>query len=75
MKLEDVGDQIRLQEWHMQHRGSLMARLLHHTIDHSRETDSMEEEKSQEEGERQGERQDEGALETDINNSLIVVDV
>ena len=55
----------------MQHRGSLMARLLHHTIDHSRETDSMEEEKSQEEGERQ----DEGALETDINNSLIVVDV
>ena len=37
LKLEDVGDQIRMEEWHIQRRGSLAARLLHYTIDHSRE--------------------------------------
>lgn len=44
LKLEDVTEQIRLQQWQIQHRGSLMARLLHHTIDHSRENKEKERE-------------------------------
>ena len=83
--MEDVGDQIRMQEWHVQHSGSLMARLLYHTIDHSRERGGREEEGGEGEGDGEGredgegerggeEKRDdkEGTVETE---SLIVVDV
>ena len=49
LKLEDVGDQIRIEEWHIQQRGSLVARLLHYTIDHSRQEQREDEEFSVEE--------------------------
>ena len=48
LKLEDVGDQIRIEEWHIQQRGSLMAQLLHYTIDHSKEKERVTEECSRE---------------------------
>ena len=35
-----------MEEWHVQRRGSLMARLLHYTIDHSREKQAEAEEGS-----------------------------
>lgn len=49
LKLEDVGDQIRMEEWHIQQRGSLMAQLLHYTIDHSKEKEKEEREEQAEE--------------------------
>lgn len=70
LKLEDVGDQIRMYEWHIQHRGSLMAQLLHRTIDHSREREREAEEEGEEGG---GDKMSE--TENDSTSSLVVVDV
>ena len=84
LKLDDVGDQMRLHKWHIQHRGSLMARLLHHTIDHARDREMEERggEKEGEEGEEgemedlegEGEREEETSIETE-SDSMIAVDV
>ena len=83
LKLDDVGDQMRLHKWHIQHRGSLMARLLHHTIDHAREREMEERggEKEGEEGEEEmedlegeGEGEEEKSIETEFD-SMIAVDV
>ena len=63
LKLEDVGDHIRIEEWHIQYRGSLMAQLLHYTIDHSKE------EARNEGGEDIGDKID------DLNVSQNVVDL
>ena len=66
LKLEDVGDHIRIEEWHIQYRGSLMAQLLHYTIDHSKE------EARNEGGE---EMEDIGDKIDDLNVSQNVVDL
>ena len=63
LKQEDVKDQIQVSQWHIQHRGSLMARLLHHTIDHARERTS------ERESEGEGETQD---TDTESRTSLVV---
>lgn len=34
LKQEEVGEQIRLNQWQMSHRSSLLATMLHHTIQH-----------------------------------------
>ena len=60
LKLEDVTEQIRLQQWQIQHHGSLMARLLHHTIDHSQENQEKEGEK------------EEGSLDNDLHDNVHV---
>ncbi len=36
LKLEEDGEQSRLNQWQIDHRGSLLAVMLHHTIDHER---------------------------------------
>ena len=55
-----------MEEWHIQQRGSLVARLLHYTIDHSRE-------KEREEAESVGGRiQDGTILDTDSDSQTVV---
>ena len=72
LKLEEVGDQIRLHKWHVQHRGSLMARLLHHTIDHTKEREAGETGESPE----QMEEEEEKIVDTDDStSSIVIVDV
>ena len=35
LKQEDISEQQRLLQWQIDYRGSLLAVLLHHTIDHT----------------------------------------
>ena len=37
LKLEEVGEQVRLNQWQIQHRSSLLAVMFHHTVDHEQE--------------------------------------
>ena len=37
LKLEELSEQLRLNQWQVEHRHSLMAIMLHHTVDHSKE--------------------------------------
>ncbi|XP_003387467.1 PREDICTED: CXXC-type zinc finger protein 1-like isoform X1 [Amphimedon queenslandica] len=37
LKLEELGEQMRLLQWQLSYRKSLMAILLHHTVDHSKD--------------------------------------
>lgn len=41
LKMEDEGEQSRLLQWQNNHRGSLLAVMLHHTIDHEKESDAV----------------------------------
>ena len=34
LKLEEVGEQIRLHQWQIEHRESFLAVMLHHTVAH-----------------------------------------
>ena len=38
LKLEEVGEQTRLQQWQVDHRHSLLAIMYHHTVDHSKKS-------------------------------------
>ena len=39
--MEDEGEQSRLLQWQNDHRGSLLAVMLHHTIDHEKQTKAV----------------------------------
>lgn len=38
LKLEDVSEQIRINQWQIENRGSLLPTMLHHTVDHTKGT-------------------------------------
>lgn len=38
LKLEDVSEQIRINQWQIENRGSLLPMMLHHTVDHTKGT-------------------------------------
>lgn len=38
LKLEEVGEYIRLNRWQVEHRCSLLAVMFHHTINHSEQS-------------------------------------
>ena len=40
LKMEDEGEQSRLLQWQNDHRGSLLAVMLHHTIDHEKQSNA-----------------------------------
>jgi hypothetical protein len=37
LKLEEVGEQIRLHQWQIEHRESFLSVMLHHTVAHGEE--------------------------------------
>ena len=41
LKLEELGEQMRLLQWQLSYRKSLMAILLHHTVDHSKDRNTV----------------------------------
>ena len=41
LKLEDVSEQIRINQWQIENRGSLLPTLLHHTVDHTKGTSHL----------------------------------
>ena len=43
LKLEEVNEQCRLYQWQIDYRGSLLAVMLHHTVDHETEEDTNRE--------------------------------
>lgn len=38
LKLEEVSEQTRLNQWQIEHRNSLLAVMFHHTINHEQES-------------------------------------
>ena len=41
LKLEDESEQSRLLQWQNEYRGSLLAVMLHHTIDHEKDSGTV----------------------------------
>lgn len=77
LKLEEVGEQVRLNQWQIDHRSSLLAVMLHHTIDHSSNDswngDAAEEEEQGEEPSASGGLWEEGGQVMDTTDTVIPV--